>query len=120
MEKLRRKGQIGSPVSMQERESPDAGPPVLPHLLVSWKCPHSYIRTSHYLSWGPSLAVILCGKSQHTSQQVLWLLSVWKANRRFYGKVRDKLGRGSTDLTPTHAASKFYTVLRAKHQPRKR
>lgn len=60
------------------------GPPVLPHLLVSWICPNTYTRARHYLSWGPSLAVILCGKSQHRSQQVSWLLSVWKANRGFY------------------------------------
>ena len=65
------------------------GPPVLPHLLVSWMCPNTYTRARHYLSWGPSLAVILCGKSQHRSQQVLWLLSVWKANRGFYRGVRD-------------------------------
>lgn len=96
------------------------GPPVLPHLLVSWICPHSYIRTRHYLSWGPSLAVILCGKSQHRSQQVLWQLSVWKANRRFCGKVRDTSQAGAAPvLTPTHAASKCSTVLRVEHQPRK-
>lgn len=71
------------------------GPPVLPHLLVSWMCPHTYTRARHYLSWGPSLAVILCGKSQHRSQQVSWLLSVWKANRILWGSEGCRPGRGS-------------------------
>lgn len=71
------KGQFGSPVNIQERGFPRRWvPPVIPDLLVSWMCPNTQPRAPHYLSWGPSLAVILCGKGQHHSQQVLWLLSV--------------------------------------------
>lgn len=55
------------------------GPPV--DLLVSWMCPHTHPAARHYLSWGPSLAVILYSKRQRRSQQVSWLLSVWKAKR---------------------------------------
>jgi len=99
-ESISGKGQLSSRKHAGEGVPQTLGPP---SSLTSWYpgcAPTPTPEPGIYLSWGPSFAVILCSNRQRRSQQVSWLLSVWKANRILRRSEGRRLGRSRAGFNP--------------------